>query len=312
MLAPVRPLGSAVDYTVPFREYAAGWLWRQMDPQWKRKPRTIQCYRQALRHDLDPLIGDLPVSSITRRLVFQLLDRLRERLAPCSIQTPMAVLSGVLNDAVYRGVLEYNVAAGIRLSRARKRPRPALPQEKLDAYLACAYRVKPKYAAVLALCAHGGLRVSEALALRADDIDFTARTVHIRRGVNQNGEIQDSPKNNKPRVIVMGKSLRDALREPCRRASGPHGWLFPGRVGLVRYRSIMRFMHAIEAELRTDNLGGTHVFRKTFVSIRAANGVAMEALTRTCGHATQQQTEGYVDRETIPLSPRLVRQLLQY
>jgi len=54
--------------------------------------------------------------------------------------------------------------------------------------------------ALLLLCAHGGLRISEALALTWDDIQLTAGELLVQSG-----------KGGKQRRVVLGKSLIQAL-----------------------------------------------------------------------------------------------------
>ena len=59
----------------------------------------------------------------------------------------------------------------------------------------------PRMHALLLLCAHGGLRVSEALELRWEDVNLEARELTVRHG-----------KGGKQRRVVIGESLATALR----------------------------------------------------------------------------------------------------
>ena len=58
----------------------------------------------------------------------------------------------------------------------------------------------PRMRVLLLLCAHGGLRVSEALALRWEDVNLAARELTVRQG-----------KGGKQRRVVIGESLTAAL-----------------------------------------------------------------------------------------------------
>lgn len=90
-----------------------------------------------------------------------------------------------------------------------------LGQDKLVALFAALRRLK--YRALLMSCYAGGLRISEACALRVEDIDSKRRVIRVRYA-----------KGNKQRYTVLSQQLLIVLREYWK-AERPPEWLFPGR-----------------------------------------------------------------------------------
>lgn len=75
----------------------------------------------------------------------------------------------------------------------------------------------PKYRMALTTDYAAGLRISELVRLRVEDIDSARMLIHIQRG-----------KGNKARLVPLSKVLLGQLRAYWR-AERPKTWLFPGR-----------------------------------------------------------------------------------
>ena len=99
-------------------------------------------------------------------------------------------------------------------------PLPDLPTsgELLDLFAA---EKNPEKRALYVTMFGGGLRVSEAVALKPQDIDSAAGLIHVRRG-----------KGAKPRAVMLSPWLLGDLRDYWRQVRPPGPWLFPGyRIG---------------------------------------------------------------------------------
>jgi integrase/recombinase XerD len=80
-----------------------------------------------------------------------------------------------------------------------------------------------KYQAALSVAYGAGLRASEVVALKVDDIDSTRMALRVEQG-----------KGRKDRYAMLSPSLLTLLRSWWREANAhgkmlPHGWLFPGQ-----------------------------------------------------------------------------------
>jgi len=96
-----------------------------------------------------------------------------------------------------------------------KRLPVVLSQDEVLRFLAAVD--KPKYRMALTTEYAAGLRISELLQLRGEDIDSARMLIHIEQG-----------KGNKARLVPLSQILLGQLRAYWR-AERPETWLFPGR-----------------------------------------------------------------------------------
>lgn len=146
----------------------------------RRRPRTHASYESYVRRHLLPAFGSRRLDELTVSDVTQLLEaKMQAGLSPQTVGHIRAVLRSALSDAMRQELVFRNVAA---LARP---PAPIEPYEgrvlTLDEtrrFIDAARddRLSALYLVLLPL----GLRIGEALALRWDDIDLEARTMHIR------------------------------------------------------------------------------------------------------------------------------------
>jgi integrase len=295
------PLVGASDFT----PYATAWLWRTA-PDFA--PNTRETYRYALKNLL-PLLLNEPLEVITRRVVRQILNELRNRgLSTATQRLTRTVLSLIFDAAIEDGLLAYNPVRGMRLKHRRSRDRRTLTESALTDFIAAAYRVRPRAAPALATCAFGGLRIGEALALQRRAVCFETQRLHVVRNVLQNGAVMPAPKNGRARAIVLGRRLRATL-EPLTRTH--ELWLFPGRLGTYRYSAAERSILAVCRVLGIPPIT-SHALRRSYGSIQAAKGVPVDAIRRQLGHRTVKQTHEYIDDEAVPLAPDVIAQLLAF
>ena len=146
----------------------------------KRRPRTHASYESYVRRHLLPAFGSRRLDELTVTDVTHLLEaKMRAGLSAQTVGHLRAVLRSALSDAMRQELVFRNVAA-IARPPAGVEPyegRVLAPDEVrrfIDA--ARADRLSALYLVLLPL----GLRIGEALALRWEDIDLEARTVHVR------------------------------------------------------------------------------------------------------------------------------------
>ncbi|MGL4437889.1 MAG: tyrosine-type recombinase/integrase [Bosea sp. (in: a-proteobacteria)] len=120
--------------------------------------------------------------------------------------------------------------------QTRKLP-TVLSQEEVIRLLAAA--PGPKYKAAFAIAYGAGLRVSEVVALKVDDVDSKRMLIRVEQG-----------KGRKDRNAMLSPHLLQILRlwwiaGKKRGLMVPHGWLFPGRDAIGALSS--RQLHRVDA-----------------------------------------------------------------
>jgi integrase/recombinase XerD len=113
-----------------------------------------------------------------------------------------------------------------------------------------------KYKAALSVAYGAGLRASEIISLKIDDIDRTRMVIRVEQG-----------KGRKDRYVMLSPYLLDLLRAWWRSAR-PQGWLFPGRdLGQpLTTRQLNRACHAAAMMAEIDKPVSLHTLRHSFAT----------------------------------------------
>lgn len=150
-----------------------------------------------------------------------------------------------------------------------------------------------------------GLRRGEALALRWEDVDLDAGTLHVRRSVTTvRGQVVEDDRGGKTdaaaRRIVLGDDLVALLREHRKRqaeerlAAGP-AWVDSGAVfGEVDGRALHpnKASNTFSRAASTADLPaiGLHGLRHTHATMLLRAGVPIPAVAQRLGHANPSIT----------------------
>ena len=129
----------------------------------------------------------------------------------------------------------------------------------------------PRMRALLLLFAHGGLRISEALALEWSDVQLAAGELLVRSG-----------KGGKQRRVVIGKSLIEAL-EGVRSEGAVIGGSYPAAV-----ERLQRLCTRTEVPYR-----GYHALRHYAGTRLTREGASLDDVARHLGHSVLETTRIY-------------------
>ena len=142
-----------------------------------------------------------------------------------------------------------------------------------------------KHRTMIALTYASGLRVSEIVSLRAEDLDIDRGVIHIR-----------SAKGRKDRYTILPQSLLGMLKEYSDRYRLPTpGWLFPGYVPTshLATRSIQNVLHrAVKAAGITKRVS-MHTLRHSFATHLLEKGTDIRYVQELLGHQSLKTTEIY-------------------
>lgn len=147
----------------------------------------------------------------------------------------------------------------------------------------------PKHRLMIELLYAAGLRVSEVVNLRVQDVNLGELTLFVRAP----RLAKESIKSNKDRITIFSESLRDAL---CRQMNGkqPRDWLFPSRRGgRLSTRTVQQvFARAVKASGVQKEVS-CHDLRHFFTTHLLGSSVDIRYIQELLGHACLETTRIY-------------------
>ena len=162
--------------------------------------------------------------------------------------------------------------------------------------------LEPPYSAMVLLAAGLGLRVSEVLALRWEDLDWKKETVSIRRKFTH-GELGEPKSKASRSTLPLGRVLLQALVE----IKEDEGWLFPSsKTGGPRWSGMIAADHIKPALAR---LGlpldlGFHSLRHSYKSWLDSSDATLVEIKDMMRHASLPTSELYGGTPVETMRPR--------
>lgn len=140
----------------------------------QRRNRTWRDQERVLRTNVLPRIGALPIADLRRRDVARLVDDLGDR--PQAARVALAIVRKMLAWAVERGIVEANVASGIKAAPVKRRDR-VLSDDELRAVWTAADAAGWPFGAYVQMLILTGCRRGEIAAMRWQDLDGAVFTI---------------------------------------------------------------------------------------------------------------------------------------
>ena len=184
-----------------------------------RRPTTYTSYEMIIRLYLKPVLGHYPLSRLTVAIVQQAFtERLAEGRSVRTVQKMRTVLSAALTRAQREELVVRNVAHHVELPTWHRKTITPWTLEQARTFLTAArsHRWQPAFLLLVVY----GMRRSEVLGLRWQDIDFDRRVIHVRNQIlRHDGDWHLGPvktnagERDLPLVPLISGALR-SLYEP--------------------------------------------------------------------------------------------------
>ena len=169
----------------------------------------------------------------------------------------------------------------------QQQPELLARQEIARLFACCSH---PVYRTVLQTVYAAGLRISEACALRVDDIDSAPDRMCVRVVAG---------KGAADRYSVLSPTLLELLRHYCHTYTPQHKmgrWLFANAHGTasVNIELVQRAYQAARHCAGIHKSGGTHTLRHCFATHLLEGGVDLYTISRLLGHGHISTTSRYL------------------
>jgi integrase len=246
--------------------------------------KTVSDYGKVIRTWLTPYLGNVRLTELGPEHVHATMQALEKRgLKPSSRVAAKTVLRRALHQAEEWGRVSRNAAALVRSPRVG----PAKIDDALDAdeaarVIAAASGDRLEAMAVLALAL--GLRHGEVLNLRWSDVDLAGATVTIRKAKTAAGHRTIAL----PRFVVRALRAHQRLQKAERLAAPvwvDEGWVFTSPLGTqLGPRQVLYWWHQLTIRAGVGRRR-FHAARHTAATLMLNNGVPLEVVSKTLGHA---------------------------
>ncbi len=244
---------------------------------------TIDAYRRDLS-DFAQNLED--IHTINRMNINAYVRTLRERkLAPTSVIRKVASLRGFFKWATSSGILEKNPAATLEQPKTPQRLPKVVSVKEIDEMLH--NNLTPLEHVMMELLYSCGLRVSELVNLKLNDIDLSSKYVRC------------FGKGSKERIIPIGEQAKAMLKEyfPTRDLLikkynlTTKNLLIKDNGHFVTRQDVYNFIHA-QGKLIHKNIS-PHTFRHSFATHLLENGADLRVVQELLGHSDVSTTQLY-------------------
>ena len=195
--------------------------------------------------------------------------------------------AATLNLAISSVRFFYVVVLGIPLAMRRRRPkqdrRLPLVLSKDEIFRVVKALPGIKHRAMLLLAYGGGLRVSEIVKLRPQDLDHGRRTIYIR-----------AAKGRKDRYTLLSDAAWSVVKEYLQ-SEGPRFWLFEGRTpGFpLSIRAVQGVFYSACRRAGINKRVSIHALRHSFATHLLESGTDLRYIQTLLGHANPATTAVY-------------------
>ena len=244
---------------------------------------TIDAYRRDLS-DFAQNVED--IHTINRMNINAYVRTLRERkLAPTSVIRKVASLRGFFKWATSSGILEKNPAATLEQPKTPQRLPKVVSVKEIDEMLH--NNLTPLEHVMMELLYSCGLRVSELVNLKLNDIDLSSKYIRC------------FGKGSKERIIPIGQQAKAMLQEyfPTRDLLvkkynlTTKNLLIKDNGHFVTRQDVYNFIHA-QGKLIHKNIS-PHTLRHSFATHLLENGADLRVVQELLGHSDVSTTQLY-------------------
>ena len=206
------------------------WL-PHLERQGRIRPSAIVTYRQQMRDYVLPAIGHLAIAAVRPAHVQAVLDSLTDRRSPRTVAYVRTTMSAAFQHALRLQLVTVNP---VRATQApAKRPAKLRTPTGADLRALIGATKDTEFEIAILLSATTGIRRSEVLGLRWNNVDLDASCVHIVEGLHRvAGEL----------VYLAPKTVKSARAVP----------LLPGVVTRLRQHRLEQAQRLLVLGVRSD------------------------------------------------------------
>ncbi len=313
--------GEAVQSTkLTLGAYLADWLEKHTVKN-QLEPTTVDGYEIIIRTRIVPALGGIQLQQLSEQHIEKLLYDLQTQggkqgkpLSPRSVRHTLVLLNDALKQAKRLKLIPRNPCAEIEPPKIDSQQQPQWTPEEAKRFLSLLEN--EYYGTLYIVTLTTGMRRSEVLGLRWQDVDLDEGVVHVRHKLTQvNGALISGNKTKTPsgrRDIPLHPRVVERLREHrqqqlTQRLAAGERWVGAGEAGELVFctrdgkpltpRNIYRRLNQLIERLGISH-AMLHGMRRTASSIAHDETKDLLAVAKLLGHAQPDVTAKHYARAT--------------
>jgi integrase len=286
-----RDLGRRVEgVTVTLDEFLDRWL--DTAAKSKLREKSYHSYETLLRRYIRPALGERMLSAVTPLDVQDTYQKMIDRgLSSRTVRYTHSVLRSAIRQAIRWRLLLQDPTDGAQLPRLGRREMRVLTAEQSRVFLSAA--LKTHYGPVFAVALTTGMRPSEYLALKWQDIDWNRGTVSVVRTLERAAGLwrfAETKRARSRRIIKLQDWVLEILRRLEATTTNRPKCDLPDAFTTATGRPIHsdKLSQRFKAILRQAGLPALRLYdlRHTAATLALSAGVPPKVVAEQLGHAS--------------------------
>ena len=217
---------------------------------------------------------------IKQYLAYLISDK---KLRPSSVNLALSALR-----FFYLELLEKNIFAKVKAPKMEKKLPTVLTRDEVKKLLSSTKNFKHRL--LMEMMYSSGLRVSECVSLKTDDLELDEKMGTVRSG-----------KGRKDRLIILSEKLIEDIRSYLRQRKDNNCYLFPVKDSHISVRMAQDVVSnaAKKADIRKRVF--CHALRSSFATHLLESGTDIRIIQELLGHSNLQTTQRYTKVSTEQL-----------
>ncbi|HEX3032797.1 MAG TPA: site-specific tyrosine recombinase/integron integrase, partial [Bacillota bacterium] len=239
--------------------------------------RTCKTYLSHCRRFLASLEQD-PREVTDVMIKEYLLKMIQEgKVSHAYVSQSISAIKFMYKEVLHKG----NVVMRLPRPKAEKKLPDVLSVQEIGQLFSSVKNIKQR--AILMLIYSAGLRVSEVVRLKSEDLDVDRKLIHVRQG-----------KGRKDRFTLLSELALQAVQVYLREC-GAGRWLFPGMEPgrHLTERTVQKVFEQACKEAGITKSVTVHSLRHSFATHLLENGTDLRYIQELLGHASTKTTEIY-------------------
>ncbi len=238
-------------------------------------PRTIDSYISHNNSFLDYIRKSIEECTTEDAKQFIAYLMTEKSYSPASLSLVISALK-----FMFKEILEKDIISKIRSPRQLKKIPTVLTKDEVKQLIASPKRFKHKL--LIEFLYSSGLRVSECVSIRLDDLDLDDRMGKVRKG-----------KGGKDRHIILSKALIGHIKKHISERERQSEFLFETKTGHIGARQAQKIVNNAARDAGIKKRVFCHALRSSFATHLLESGTDIRVIQELLGHSSLSTTQRY-------------------